>query len=198
MIELETKIKLRDEKRVLDTLDKMGAEFKYFFKHEDRYYNAPPSLRDFQKTDEALRIRSVHYLSEDGATILEKKHDITYKGPKMDKTVKTRKELVVDINSPDNMHAILEALGFIHVITLIKYRRGYSLVYKGYHIEIVVDRVEELDGVFMEAEIIAESKEDMDAIKSILLEFIGLLGYSEQDCIVDSYLELVLKKKGLL
>ncbi len=67
--------------------------------HRDLYFNSPQC--DFRKSDEALRIR----IKEEGARL-------TYKGPKLDSQTKSRLELTVHIDNPEEMVQILEALGF--------------------------------------------------------------------------------------
>src|ERR1700688_1176895 len=69
----------------------------------DRYYAHP--ARDFAQTDEALRIRRIGQANY-----------VTYKGPKLDTTTKTRRELELPLAPGDAGAAgfaeLLEALGF--------------------------------------------------------------------------------------
>ena len=99
MIEIEVKASVQDPKQMERSIIELGASPIGIEAQADTYYNAP--YRDFGKTDEALRIRV-----QDG------KSTLTYKGPKMDKVSKTRKELQTEIKDLDNMGNILSSLGF--------------------------------------------------------------------------------------
>ena len=78
--EVEQKFPVDDLATIAARLDMLGASVSKPKTEEDLYF-AHPS-RDFAETDEALRIRR-----KGDATF------ITYKGPKVDTTTKTRREL---------------------------------------------------------------------------------------------------------
>jgi len=80
MIEVEVKVRA-DHSQVRSVLQKLGAIKIGIENQSDTYFAAP--YRDFAKTDEALRIRSL-----DGKAVL------TYKGPKLDKVSKNSMRLV--------------------------------------------------------------------------------------------------------
>ncbi len=84
----------------------------------DRYFNHP--ARDFGVTDEALRLRSVNG-----------QNWITYKGPKLDQTTKTRRELELPLADgeewPHEYGELLAALGFRAVREVHKTRRPGQL-----------------------------------------------------------------------
>ncbi len=199
MYECEIKIKLRDPQKTIEKLENLSATAIHKIRHVDRYFNSPEELPSFEKTDEALRIRTSKVkdlTSKDEKECLS--HDLTYKGPKMDAVVKTRVEHVAKIFDPAVLEKIFLALGFKKVISLEKVRTAYSLAYKGNTIEILIDQVEHLSGTFLEAELMAERETDTNKLKEVLISFLEEIGYGENDTIIDSYLELVLKKQGLL
>src|SRR5437588_1615633 len=70
----------------------------------DHYFNAPH--RDFARTDEALRVRTI------GAT-----NCVTYKGPKLDRTTKTRLEIEVPLAGGETA-----AADFRRLLTCLGYR----------------------------------------------------------------------------
>ena len=72
----------------------LGATLLVVENHHDLYFNSPQ--RDFKASDEALRIR----IKEGGARL-------TYKGPKLDQTTKSRLERTVKIDDPLQMEQIL-------------------------------------------------------------------------------------------
>ena len=118
MIEVEVKAWVHDFRDIKRKLDKIGAKKIKTEHQEDTYFNAPH--RDFAKTDEALRIRKT---SNDKTQRIF----ITYKGPKIDKVSKTRKEVEVGVENAENAAQILENLGFHPVATIRKIRDVYFL-----------------------------------------------------------------------
>ncbi len=157
----------------------MGGEFSPPLTQVDRYF-AHPS-RDFAATDEALRIRT----HGENAWV-------TYKGPKIDTTTKTRREIDFPLPAGDELSSLfqelLEALGFHEVATVRKSRRTAAIDWQGRAFHIDLDEVEQL-GSFVELEtVVAESDLDMarhqlDALRDEL----ALSGDERR-----SYLELLL------
>jgi adenylate cyclase class 2 len=177
MIEIEVKASVEDPKQLERSLIEFGATPIGIDTQADTYYNAP--YRDFGKTDEALRIRV-----EDGRSVL------TYKGPKMDKVSKTRKEVETEIKDIDGMGNILSSLGFFPVATVSKKRKNFRLG----DFFISLDEVRDL-GHFMEIEIaVKDSKNFQEKVESIF-KFMGKLGINRESSIRKSYLEMILEKK---
>lgn len=192
MLEIEVKIKLQNQTNIEKKILGMGCKPLHVIKQIDIYYNSIPNTRDFGKTDEALRVRSAIYYDFVTQSKIREDHDITYKGPKLDPKVKTRTEYVCPIMNADQMDHILLALGYLKVLVITKERKVYEIAFHDKNIEICLDQVDGLDGVYLEAEIMAESKQQAPTIRNLLLEWIQLLGYSEKDSIRESYLELLL------
>ena len=103
MIEVEVKAKIDDFKEMEKKLSAIGAVKTKKEFQEDIYFNSP--VVDFAQTDEALRIRTTN--ENDDANIF-----ITYKGPKIDKNSKTRKEIEMGIEDSKKCAGIFEAIGF--------------------------------------------------------------------------------------
>ena len=80
MYEVEQKYPVADVKAIEDRLSRLGASWHGTAEQVDRYFNHPS--RDFAVTDEALRLRST------AAGVA-----ITWKGPRLDATAKTRREI---------------------------------------------------------------------------------------------------------
>ncbi|AKB20622.1 class IV adenylate cyclase [Methanosarcina sp. WH1] len=176
MIEVEVKVRA-DHSKVRSVLQKLGAIKIGIENQSDSYFAAPH--RDFAKTDEALRIRSL-----DGKAVL------TYKGPKLDKVSKTREELETSVDEATTAK-ILRALGFSEAGMVRKKRE----VFKAGEITVCLDAVEGL-GEFLEVEIIAEDEKDLDISREKLFELLKQFGAGEKDSIRTSYLEMVLNKKN--
>jgi len=151
----------------------LGATLLVVENHHDFYFNSP--RRDFRLSDEALRIR----IKEEGARL-------TYKGPKLDQTTKSRLERTVKIDDPQQMEQILSSLGFVLSAQVRKRRSKYS--YDG--AILALDEVEGL-GSFLEVE--AEGVGDYEEQRRKVLSILSRLDLHES--IRSSYLELLEEKK---
>jgi len=170
MIEVEVKARARPE--TIANILGLGATLIGTENHRDLYFNSP--LRDFKESDEALRIR----IKEEGARL-------TYKGPKLDKETKSRLELTVKIDSPEEMEKILRALDFMRSAEVTKRRTKYALD----EAVVAFDEVVGL-GSFVEVEISGDEDWEMQGSKALAL--LGRLGLGES--IRSSYLELLAEK----
>ena len=156
----------------------LGATISVAQTEVDVYFAHP--ARDFARTDEALRIR------RKGA-----RNFLTYKGPKIDATTKTRREidlpLLPDEEAAQAWTGLLIALGFTAVGEVRKSRRKAHVVWQGRSVEASLDEVEGL-GEFAELELVVEP-EGIEAAKACiasLAEALGLEGSERR-----SYLELL-------
>lgn len=176
MIEVEVKAKIDSFEEMEEKLSKIGAVKTKKEFQQDIYFNSP--VVDFAQTDEALRIRTT---KEDEAEHIF----ITYKGPKIDKASKTRKEIEMGIEDAAKCGEIFKEIGFNEVRAVRKNRQYYS--YKNF--EISLDDVEGLEP-YMEIEISVEDGNDYsEAQKRIfdLFEQLGITDGFERT----SYLELL-------
>ncbi len=82
--EVERKFRLPASQAFTEQVTRLGGTFSEPVVQIDRYF-AHPS-RDFAATDEALRIRTSGECSW-----------LTYKGPKIDSTTKTRREIDISL-----------------------------------------------------------------------------------------------------
>ena len=195
MFETEIKIKLRDDTETRKKLLQMGAEFKYFMHNSDKYYNFLRGGKDFAKTDEALRLRSTVLMDPISKQKIEEKHDLTYKGPKLKTSVKTRIEYESEVQNAEMINKIIGALGFDLVIEIPKEREVFEIMFATTHYTVLIDKIEVLSGYYLEAEIMVPEEQAIPAAKQKLVNFVSQLGYSEMDSIRESYLELVMKNK---
>jgi len=177
--EVETKYRVDDVARVEGLLNQLGAVAGEIHRQVDQYF-AHPS-RDFATTDEALRIRET-----DNAT-----YRVTYKGPKLDATTKTRRELELPIGEQEaaaGFRELLVALGFEPNRIVAKTRRVYHLDWRTHRVEIAVDAVDNL-GTFVELEISAVEAQ-LDNARDALLTLAEQLSLTESER--RSYLELLI------
>jgi adenylate cyclase, class 2 len=179
MLEIEIKYRVADFGPIEERLQESQARPAQDRHDADAYYNAPH--RDFAKTDESLRIRRIGLQSF-----------ITYKGPRIDKTTKTRTEIEIplasDAEAADGCERIFRALGFQPVAVVRKHRRVFELAREGFEIEICLDEVDHV-GRYVEIEIVADEAV-LDAARAVLLNCARDLGLAEAER--RSYLELLL------
>lgn len=177
--EVEQKFRLPDPAGFQKRIAELGAHFGQSVVQVDRYFAHP--ARDFAQTDEALRIRSVG-----------EQNFVTYKGPKIDATTKTRRELELPIEAGTSgatrFGELLESLGFRLVAAVEKRRRTAHLDWQHHAIEIVTDDVTGV-GQYCELEASAEAAE-VDAARRALAALATHLGLGGSER--RSYLELLL------
>ena len=194
LIEVEIKVKLSDPEKFRQEFEKQGGNYKLSLFHQDTYYNMPLGLRDFRNSDEALRIRkSIEYNKKE-----ESKKEInfylTYKGAKLDRTTKTRKEIETVIGDGEKVMQILEALEFRKVLTVEKDRELYEFYFHGKTIEVLLDFLPILNNHFIEVELQTEREENIEQTREILFNFLKKFQISKNESIRKSYLELILER----
>ncbi|MGC8497011.1 MAG: class IV adenylate cyclase [Thermoplasmata archaeon] len=170
-IEIEIKAKVESIKEIENRLTELKALFKEKTVEEDHYYQHP--CRDFQRTDEALRIR-----------ISGNRYFVTYKGPKIDKDTKARAELEIKIDNPEPYKRLFEQLGFKEAGMVLKTRKTYTFR----DCSIMLDSVNEL-GEFVEIECFGNFEE----CKKSIFDTAALLKINSFER--RSYFELINNKK---
>jgi len=184
-LEVEQKFPVPELAPVESALARLGAQPGPSQEERDLYFGHP--ARDFSQTDEALRIR------RKGPGVF-----ITYKGPKIDQTTKTRREIELPLGpserpAEDTAAAwaeLLLALGFRRVAEVCKLRRKARLARHGFQVEICLDQVSEL-GSFVELEVVAQD-DQLDRARACLAKLAGELGLEKSER--RSYLELLLER----
>ena len=181
-IEVEIKLKIRDRDKLIEDLHHAGFSQGDLVSESDIYYTS--THHDFEKMDEALRIRSIRNLSTG-----EKSSVITFKGAKTDRRSMTRKELETEVGDSEIAREILESIGFTPVPAVEKERQNF---YKQ-KITACVDRVKNL-GEYLELEKIVDAEEEKTEALKELEEVLQRLGYSMEDTTRISYLSMLMKK----
>ena len=179
--EVEQKFPVADAAAAEQRLQALAGTFSEPVEQVDRYFAHP--ARDFAKTDEALRIRRVG-----------EANFITYKGPRLDATTKTRREIELPLASggpaAEDFAELLTALGFRRVAEVRKRRRKAGFHRDGFEVEAALDEVEGL-GQFVELELIAED-ENLAAARQCLASLAAELSLTSAER--RSYLELLLAR----
>ena len=177
--EVENKYRVGDIRALEQRLASVDARTLREVEQVDLYYAHP--CRDFATTDEALRLRRV------GAA-----NFITYKGPKIDSTTKTRRELELQLIDGDDAGAgfaeLLEALSFHLAGEVRKRRREIEIAWQDCKVQCALDDVEGL-GTFIELELAADESQVATAQRCLasLAEALELENVERR-----SYLELLL------
>lgn len=151
MYEVELKFQVSDAAGLERRLVALGARFREAVEQVDRYFAHP--CRDFTATDEALRLRRT------GADVA-----ITWKGPRIDATTKTRREIELAVAAVagggpaaiDRWSGLLEALGFRQVREVAKRRRSAAVAWEGADVAAALDIVAGL-GDYLELELQADA-----------------------------------------
>ena len=175
--EVEIKFAVVDMPLLLEKLERFGLCFGEAVEEHDTFYQHP--VKDYAATDECLRIRK-----------RAGEYSITYKGPKVDRETKTRREIEIDLT--DNAKTarqwdkLLQALDFRVAAELKKMRRSAGLVYLEQKYELSLDHIDGL-GDFIELETIADESQLDDARRRIK-SLAATLGLAQP--ITASYLEL--------
>ncbi len=195
MIEVEIKVRILDPKIIKNKFEENKGVYKLSLLHEDTYFNMPKGLRDFKKTDEALRLRkSIEFNKKELTNEQRINHYITYKGKKLDSSTKTREEIEIKIEDINMMKNLLRELGFQEILTVKKERDSYEFEFKSFRIEALIDYLPILDQHFIEVEYLLNSSEKLEESKEVLFEFLSLFGIKKEESIRKSYLELIVDK----
>jgi adenylate cyclase class 2 len=183
--EVEQKFYVDDLKSIETVLLEMGVELGQAVTQNDTYYAHP--ARDFAVTDEALRLR-----------VVAERCSLTYKGPKLDASTKTRRELDIALPALAGLIAqlreLLAALSFEEVLEIRKTRRTGHVPWHGREIEVALDDVESL-GTFVELECLSDSA-GLDASRVKIAALAAKLGLTRNERL--SYLELRLRRGDLV
>jgi len=173
----EVELKVRaDHETVRERLADRGAAREETVTQRDIYYDAPH--RDFAETDEAFRLR-VERNDEEVAKL-------TYKGPLVDESSKTREEHETTVGSIEEARAIVEGIGFDPAAVVEKERERYAL--DGF--TVTLDDVTDL-GEFVEIETEVATEAEVETARDCARELLSELGFDTDATIRRSYLGLL-------
>ena len=164
-------------------LRELSSDVELAHEQVDCYFAHPK--RDFAVTDEAFRLRS------DG-----EQNCVTYKGPRIDQTTKTRQELELPLPAGaeyrQGFMSLFELLGFRLVAAVHKRRRKAYVLWEGSRIEVSLDDVQDV-GTFVELELMVDEGELAEAKRRLqsLADRLALSAAERR-----SYLNLLMEKKG--
>lgn len=178
--EVEAKFRIEDVDIFRRRIQELGGSFQAEQRQVDEYFAHP--VRDYAQTDEAFRIRTI-----------DQHHWLTYKGPKIGTTTKTRREIEVATGQGESQRIqlveLFSALGFQSRAVVEKHREIGTLPFETVTITVCVDRVTKV-GEFVELELIAISTE-IEKCQQRLLRCARELELTCQER--SSYLEMLLR-----
>jgi adenylate cyclase class 2 len=179
MLEIELKYPAADLEAVRGRLQAKGFVLAGSRREADAYFNAPD--RDFARTDEALRVRTVGEQSV-----------LTYKGPKQGAVGKTRLEVEVPLapgtDAGTALPILLQHLGYRLTAIIRKQRQEY--LHPALPITACVDEVEGV-GSYVELEQLGEPErvQEVQAALVKLAADLGLTGESLRQSYLEQWLE---------
>jgi adenylate cyclase class 2 len=181
--EVEIKFRSAQHDQLRQRLAECGAVEEPPVAQVDTYLSHPSC--DFAQTGEALRLRRIG-----------EENRITYKGPRQEGPTKTREEIEIPVAEGDEAYrqltGLFDRLGFQPVAAIRKIRTTFHLSEPPHHIEVLLDRVDEL-GDFAEIEVMADSEADLKAAQAIVLGLADRFGLTEVE--PRSYLRMVLEAR---
>ena len=179
MIEVETKLKINNIKRMIERIRGLKGEYKGEKTELDLYFDHP-DIRIF-RSGSALRVRNANGVCR-----------LTYKGPKKDDETTSREEIEIGIESASEMRKILAELGFYVLCEVKKQRKTYLLG----DLIVTLDDVEDL-GEFIEVEGKASNDAEYMKKKKEIFMLLNDLKLSSEVISKKSYLEMILDEKRL-
>jgi adenylate cyclase class 2 len=181
--EVELKYALTDAADLRRALTALNARTVSTHDEVDTYLAHP--ARSFAETDEALRVRRI------GERIW-----LTYKGPKIDQTTKTRTEIEIELaGGGDVQQRAMEfwrQLGFRPVREVHKRRELIEVRWHNRSVHVSLDHLAGV-GEFVELELSAEPAE-LEEFRQSLMALAARLNLTRPER--RSYLELLLQKNG--
>jgi adenylate cyclase class 2 len=183
MLEIEMKFTVAEFAPIIAKLHEWKARGQPAIQEADHYFNSPD--RDFGKTDEAFRLRSIGV-----------ENRVTYKGPKQGGPTKTRTEIEIGLESgakaADQFRQLLQHLGYRPTAVVKKQRTAYDFERAGFALQACCDDVETL-GRFVEIEIVTEP-ENKQRAQEVLLEVVRELNLPAPE--PRAYITMVLEQQA--
>lgn len=176
MFEVEVKAKIIDFNSIIDKLASLDCTLSCPLVQKDRIFlHSSLKFEDIKRGDSVIRIRD-----SNGEITLNLKKQLSNELANFEEQT-----IISDI---DSMVQVLQALGFVQVLSLEKTRRKTK--YKD--LEICLDRVEGL-GDFIEVEKLCKDG-DSDKIQDELFKFLESLGVKKSDRVFKGYDSLIFEK----
>ena len=180
-MEYEAKVKVEDLGRVEERLLSVGARIVDVVEEEDLYIDLAPCIDMFSR-DIALRVRMYRSVTSNKRVC-----ELTYKGPRISRDLKIRKEITLTIDDGYRALEIFRELGFERHVSIRKKRK----IYRYGAAKIFLDDVEGL-GKFVEIEV--DGVDSIERFREIIMKILEILNLP-RELISKSYLELILEKQ---
>jgi len=171
-LEVEIKARIRDLRRTMMRLKKLGAVKVKEERQTDIYLRAPH--KNLGEKDEVLRIRE---------GIVD---TMTYKGPRIGRDAKVREHLEVAISSGETARKILEKMDFKKVAEINKTRQTYKIK----DLLVAVDKVRKF-GPYVEIEGMAKSRRELPKLTDKIYDVLYKIGIPREDEEKRTYFEII-------
>lgn len=181
MLEVEMKFRVDDVDALRSRLAELTEVRLPTEHHLDTYFRHP--VRDFAATDEAFRCR-----------VVDNRAWLTYKGPRLDETTKSREELEMaleDSAAAEAFTRVAERLGFVPVREVRKTRELWQWTDSGESVVIALDSVPGL-GCYCEIETLVGTMGEFETARERVLAMAERLGLRESER--KSYLCMLLEQ----
>ncbi|WP_304453083.1 class IV adenylate cyclase [Nocardiopsis sp. YSL2] len=181
MIEAELKARVAKPEQVLELL--RGRAKEEVAVYRDTYYDLPD--RPLTSQGRELRVRVI----ERGG---DQKVVFTYKAPPVDEESGSKPEHETRAESAEQLDAILNGLGYEHLVSLTKHCANFSLTTDdGRECLATVVTVPELEGTFIEVETLVPEDEVTVGLASVR-NVLNSLGIEETDLTTEEYTAAVM------
>jgi len=185
--EFELRYITDDHSAVLDSLKNLRGKIKDELIQNDLYFSIPAG--SIVEKNSIIRVR------EDKNQNNESKIILSYKSPNvLREGVETREEIEVQVlSNVPTLVQLLGKLGMKPLVAVTKKRVEYSLIYKGVHLTVTLDKVETL-GSFTEIELISDRRDDAKKLIELGEELAAKLSLDKTKKISLGYHEMMLEK----
>ena len=182
MLEVEVKIQTDNLSDIRDKLENLDFSVCSFVYEKDCYFDRDD--HSMKNQDKAIRIRESRDLNNNNT-----KYTINFKGPKIDSSTMSRKEIEFEIPSFEEGYDLIVGLGF-HLAGKVEKKR---IMYLSGRITCCLDYVVDL-GDFLEVEILARDEQDYLGAMDEINGLIAKLGLDLNMSVRKSYLCLLESK----
>lgn len=177
-MEIEIRAKIDSLEETRKKLEDLGAEFGEEIEQNDYFFKKKGTENEVQRAGSfILRLRKTG-----------DKTRFTYKS--LTETTGVWDEHNVSIDDSKEMEKILLKIGFIQVLRMNKTRTKGKLN----DINLCLDNVKELEGEYIEAEIISDNKEEA---KRELIELFNKIGIKEEQIEHRGYVAILFQMQGV-
>jgi adenylate cyclase, class 2 len=183
VIEAELKARVRDPDALHEQLRGLTAAEHSIYR--DTYYDRPD--RDLTATGRELRLRIVD-------TSGQRQSLLTYKEAAVDAASGSKPEHETRVENPAAIDVLLRGLGLEHLVAFEKHCTNYRFTVEGRDMLATVVTVPEIDGTFIELEVMT-GPDGTDAALASIRSVLTRLGITSDDLTTEQYTDAVMRSR---